>query len=98
MIDVRSEFQKQNAEVVHAEVQALRDTLRTTTQRLNYCEDMLRFYADPRNYQVGAKIDGHDFQDRVKLDYEDAHNTSRVKIAGARARLYFRTYDHSFFE
>ncbi len=98
MLDARNDFAAKKLEESVQEAQALRDMLRASTEQLHYCEDMLRFYANPHSYRVGEKQGESTFQDRLTADYEDAANTTKTKLAGARARLYFKSYDRSISE
>lgn len=73
------------------ELEAVREMFHSTKERLAEAEAYLRFYADPRSYEVSRGLDSTGvFQDRLKKDYSLSDNDPNTYVAGMRAREYFK--------
>lgn len=97
MIKPEPQFLSKQLANSEARVIELLAVVEKLAERLGAAEDALRFYSNPKNYShVG---DSHHlsadtvYQDRVKADFSDPDNHVKAKVAGARARLYFKRYE-----
>ncbi len=76
------------------ELQSVREKLRSVSDRLSDAEDMLRFYGNPKNYEPVRNFEtGAVFQNCLKDDATVSDNHSNTKLAGKRARDYFKRYE-----
>lgn len=75
------------------EMNDLRELFKRTNAQLADAEGVVRYYSDPHNYSIRPQAVGDIcYQDVLKDDGEPAHNTKDTRVAGLRARMYFKKY------
>lgn len=77
------------------EIKRLRQVYKAKLERIKDCEDALRFYSHPINYETSMRgpQSGITYQNKLKDDFESADNDANTLIAGRRAREYFKRYE-----
>lgn len=85
-------FFQERCNELATELEELREKYRTVSTKLSEAELTLKYYGNPQVYELSPPENGTQFQDRLVGDREAADNTPSVRVAGLRARLYFKKY------